>query len=180
MPAPPRRWFDGRGRRFGRTHRRWGYCGRAGRMGREHCRQKQHQQPASDECHHQSRAIPRALLRRRARAGSRVRTSRRALARVCPAVEAGSGDGSRRVRSALCIGADPKTTNADGSPHARLGQVEPERSKFDALTKWPCHVPAILPFASAPVAIRRLWGKRRAGVPRQNPLFELTSFPAIV
>ena len=57
------------------------------------------------------------------RAGQRGRifASRLTLAGIGPAVEARSGDGGRRVRSALRIRANPKAAHSDGSHHAGLG-----------------------------------------------------------
>jgi len=141
--------------RYRLTYRRW-WSHRRGNCARHE--QKDHQPASHERQNEHSNGKPGAAALRLCRAGygSRAGHPRRIPARclplagIRPAVEARTGDGSRRVRSAPGILAHPKTTNADRSPYAGFGQVEPERSKFDALTKSPCHVPAILPRQSRP------------------------------
>jgi hypothetical protein len=137
-----------------RDGHRWGYrcayClwwsyGRGNGARHQH---KDHQPSRHERKGKHPQGKPCAVACGRAGCPRRIPARRFALAGVRPVVEARTGDGCRRVRSALGIGANPKATNADGSPHAGFGQVQPERPKFDALTKSPCHVPAILPPAS--------------------------------
>jgi rhodanese-related sulfurtransferase len=139
MSAPPLR-RDRRRWRYRLTHRRWWGYGRRSGLRHEHI----DHQPASQERQNEhSHGKPGAagLLLCRAGHGSRACARRLALAGIRPAIKARAGDGGRRVRSASGILAHAEATNADGSPNAGLGQVQPERSKFDALTKSPCHNP---------------------------------------
>jgi hypothetical protein len=162
MSAPPLR-RDRRRWRYRLTHRRWWGYGRRSGLRHEHI----DHQPASQERQNEhSHGKPGAagLLLCRAGHGSRACARRLALAGIRPAIKARAGDGGRRVRSASGILAHAEATNADGSPHAGLGQVQPERSKFDALTKSPCHNPTILP-PSIP-----------AGIPQCTPRFLPKSF----
>lgn len=141
MPAPPLRrdrdrWRDrGAGRRWWR-HRR-GNC-----PGHQH---KDHQPASHERKGKHPQCKPCAVTCGRAGCPRRIPARRPALAGIGPVVDAGTGDGSRRVRSALGIRANSKATKPDGSPHAGFGQVQPERSKFDALTKSPCHTQASVP-----------------------------------
>jgi hypothetical protein len=148
MSAPPLRRNRLRWR-YRLTHRRWWSHRRGSGAGHQH----EDHQPASHkrESEH-SQGKTRAAGARRWCAGHprRILARRLALAGISPVVDASTGDGGRRVRSPLGIRAHPETTNADGSSYAGLGEVEPEWSEFEALTKSPCHVPAILPCQSHP------------------------------
>jgi hypothetical protein len=147
MSAPPLR----RGRlrwRYRGAHRRWWSHWRGNGAGHEH---KDHQTTSHERQSKHPHHKPDAAVSPRWRAGQlrRIPARRTALAGIGPAVEARTGDGSRRVRSTLGIRANAKAAKADGSSYAGLGQVQPERSKFDAPTKSPCHTPpSVLPRAT--------------------------------
>jgi hypothetical protein len=143
MSAPPLRRSRLRWRLRG-THRRWWSHRRRNSARHEH---KDHQPASHERQSKHPHGKPDAAVFPRWCAGQprRIPARRLALAGIGPVIDARTGDGSRRVRSAFCIRANAEATNADGSSYAGLGEVEPERSKFDALTKSPCHDPAILP-----------------------------------
>ena len=143
MSAPPLR-RDRQRWRYRGAYRRWWSHRRGNGARHQH---KDHQPASHERQSEHSQGKPDAVASASGRAGHsrRIPARRPTLAGIRPAVEARTGDGSRRVRSALCIRANPKATSADGSPHARLGQVQLERPEIEALAKSPCHTLASVP-----------------------------------
>ncbi len=157
MPAPPllrdrHRW------RYRGTYRRWWSHRRGNGARHQH---EDHQSASHERKGKHPQGKPCAVASASGRAGHsrRVPARRFALAGIRPSIEARTGDGSRSVRSALGIGANPKAANADGSPHAGFGQVQLERPEIEALAKSPCHTQASVP--PAPRGTVRWRGGRR-------------------
>ncbi len=158
MSAPPLRTDRLRWGLRG-TYNRWWSHGRGNGAGHEH---REHQ-PTSHERQNQhphGKPLAAGFLFGSAGQLRRIPTSRLALAGIGPVIEARTGDGSRRVRSAFCIRANTEAANADGSSNAGLGQVEPQRSKFEALTKSPCHDPASVLQRTAQAESMKDWRNR--------------------
>jgi hypothetical protein len=150
MLAPPLQRLSGR-RGHGGVHRRWRSRGRGSGRSREQSRQQERHQPTR---HKRCRQHPHGLAHaarspgrraagytsgRNSGRGSSTPARRLALAGILAAVEAGSGDGGRRVRPAFGILAHAEAAPADGIPHAGLGQVQPDWPEFQALAKSPRH-----------------------------------------
>jgi len=179
MLAPPLlRRFDRRGRRYGDAHRRWWSHGRGSGRSREHSRQQERHQPTRHKgrrqhSHGQAHAARSPGRRaagytsgRNAGRGSSAPARRLALAGILTAVEAGSGDGGRRVRPAFGILAHAEAAPADGIPHAGLGQVQPDWPEFQALAKSPRHdLPSVTPESRARGRTGRAGSRQRAKHP---------------
>ena len=158
MSAPPLRRSRLRGR-CGGTYRRWWSHRRGNGAGHEH-REHQPTRHERQNQHPNGKPVAAGFPLERAWQSRRISASRLALAGISSVIDARTGDGSRRVRSAFCIRANAEATNADGCSNAGLGEVEPEWSKFEALTKSPSHDPPSVLQRAAQAESMKDWRNR--------------------